>query len=130
LAKGKGSRTFSGKYTTERGQKKLGEMVGCNNKLGQALSTEQTEIRGLARQLLLLKEGSMKIAEGNEDLQKDVQQLEEAKAQVVLQLQGAKDAIQSGVDDLNQLAYELRQTKSAHNLDSWRFGKWKLTMNS
>ncbi len=72
----------------------------------------------------------MKIAEGNEDLQKDVQQLEEAKAQVVLQLQGAKDAIQSGVDDLNQLAYELRQTKSAHNLDSWRFGKWKLTMNS
>jgi hypothetical protein len=49
--------------------------------------------------------------------------LEEAKEQVLLQLQGAKDEIAIGVDDLNQLAYELRQTKSAHNLDSWRLGK-------
>ena len=103
--------------------KEKAAVLESNNKLGQALSMEQTEKRGLARQLLLLKEGSRKIAEENEELLKDVEQLEEAKEQVLLQLQGAKDEIAIGVDDLNQLAYELRQTKSAHNLDSWRLGK-------
>ena len=99
------------------------EVIESNNKLGQALSMEQTEKRCLARQLLSLKEGSRKIAEENEELLKDVEQLEEAKEEVLFQLQGAKDEIAIGVDDLNQLAYELRQTKSAHNLDSWRLGK-------
>ena len=103
--------------------KEKAAVLESNNKLGQALSMEQTEKRGLARQLLSLKEGSRKIAEENEALLKDVEQLEEAKEEVLLELQGAKDEIAIGVDDLNQLAYELRQTKSAHNLDSWRLGK-------
>ena len=77
----------------------------------------------MARQLLSLKEGSRKYAEENEELLKDVEQLEEAKEEFLLELQGAKDQIAIGVENLNQLAYELRQTKSAHNLDSWRLGK-------
>ena len=77
----------------------------------------------MARQLLSLKEGSRKIQAENEELLKDVGQLEVAKEAVLLELRGAKDEIGKGVEDLNQLAYELRQTKSAHNLDCWRLGK-------
>jgi len=40
-----------------------------------------------------------------------------------VELRGAKDEIGKGVDDLKQLAYEVRQVKSAHNLDCWRLGK-------
>ena len=123
LAKGKGSRTFAGKDTTGRGQKRFDKTVELNKYMRQALSTEETEKRSLARELLLLKEGSREIAEENADLQKVMQKLEEAKALVDSQLQGTKEAIKSGVDDCSQLAYELRQSKSAHNLDSWRLGK-------
>ncbi len=54
---------------------------------------------------------------------KDVGQLKVAKEEVLFELRGAKDEIGKGVDDLNQLAYEVRQIKSAHNLDCWRLGK-------
>ena len=98
-------------------------VLESNNKLGQALLMEQTEKIDLARHLLSLKEGSRKIQAENEELLKDVEQLGVAKEDVLFQLQGAKDEIAIGVDDLNQLAYEQRQTKSAHNLDCWRLGK-------
>ncbi len=49
---------FRANTQREEDRKSIGEMVECNNKLGQALSTEQTEKRGLARQLLLLKDGN------------------------------------------------------------------------
>ena len=103
--------------------KEKAAVLESNSKLGQALSMEQTEKRGFARQLLSLKEGSRKIQAENEELLKDVGQLEVAKEAVLLELRGAKDEIGKGVEDLNQLAYELRQTKSVHNLDCWRLGK-------
>ncbi len=84
--------------------KEKAAVLESNSKLGQALSMEQTEKRGFARQLLSLKEGSRKIAAENEELLKDVEQLEVAKEEVLLQLQGTKDDIAIGVDDLNQLA--------------------------
>jgi hypothetical protein len=52
-----------------------------------------------------------------------MQVLADEKAIADLALRGAKDKIKSGNDDMEQLAYELRQMKSAHNLDSWRLGK-------
>ena len=111
------------KTQREEDTKRFDKTVELNKNMRQALSTEETEKRSLARELLLLKEGSREIAEENADLQKVMQKLEEAKALVDSQLQGAKEAIKSGVDDCSQLAYELRQSKSAHNLDSWRLGK-------
>jgi hypothetical protein len=101
----------------------LDETVELNKKMRQALSTEEIENRGLARELLLLKEATRGIAKENADLHKDMQHLEEAKALVEMQLQGAKEVIKMGVHDCTQLAYELRRSKSAHNLDSWRLGK-------
>jgi hypothetical protein len=103
--------------------KEKAAVLESNNKLGEALSKEQTEKRGLARQLLSLKDTSSKILAENEELLKDVGQLKVAKEEVMVELRGAKDEIGKGVNDLKQLAYEVRQVKSAHNLDCWRLGK-------
>ena len=101
----------------------LDKTVELHKKTRQALSKEEIENRGLARELLMLKEDTRGVAMKNADLQKDIQHLEEAKGLVDLQLQGAKEIIEMGVHDCTKLAYELRQSKSAHNLDSWRLGK-------
>jgi hypothetical protein len=65
------------------------------------------------------------IAKAKEELQKDMQVLTQKKAQGDIELRGAKETIQRGNNDMDQLVYELRQIKSAHNLDSWRLGKLK-----
>jgi hypothetical protein len=111
------------KTQREEDKNSFDKTVKCNKKMRQALLTEETEKRSLAQELILVKEGRREIAEENADLQKDIQKLEEAKVLVDAQLQGAKEAFEIGDDDCRQLAYELRQSKSAHNLDSWRLGK-------
>ena len=93
------------------------------NKLHEELIESKNEKKNLARQILCLKAGNNSMAKESAQLRQDVSLLQEQHGTALTEVMGAKAEIESRVEDMHELAYELTKLKHTHNLDCWRLNK-------